>query len=89
MIEAIVMDGDREFNKIDLIKELGVSLPSVYTAFKTCTKFHLIMKTRQIANSKLYTLNKSNPLVPKLKALIMELSCKKFEMEMDDNEKIL
>lgn len=79
MIEHVIARENGEFNYKDMTDELGVSAPSIYTAFDTCKKFELIVETRRIARSVLYKRNDESPLIPVLKKLVTEMALKKYE----------
>lgn len=86
VIEYMILHENQEFNYKDIREILSISPPSVSTAFKVCKKFGLMKKTRRIGPSTLYQTNTDSPLYPILKKLIMELSCKKFEVDMNERE---
>jgi hypothetical protein len=86
MIEYIIIHEHKEFNYKDIRDVLEVSPPSVYTGFKTCKEFGLILETRKIGPSTLYKTNTKSPLYPILKKLVMNLSIKKYEVEIDGKQ---
>lgn len=80
MIEHVIARENGEFNYKDMTDELGVSAPSIYTAFDTCKKFELIVETRRIARSVLYKRNEKSQLIPILQTLLFSMKKTRGEM---------
>ena len=62
-----------DYSKEDMIKGLGMSKITFYKYFRMLEATGMIKVTRKVGKSKLYKLDKKNPVVIKLKELVWVL----------------
>jgi Fe2+ or Zn2+ uptake regulation protein len=77
ILDFLIDNKDFDYSKTDICEGANVSLGSLYKIWHNLEESGIVVKTRQYGATKLYRLNKENPLVKKLLEFDFEL-CKHY-----------
>lgn len=71
-----------DFNKSELVKELGMSKQTLYKSFGDLEELGVVKVSRKIGRAVLYRINMQHPLVKQLFSMVTQTSLKIAEEEM-------
>ncbi len=63
-----------DFNKEELVKELGISKQTLYKNFKDLEELGVVKVSRNIGRATMYRINREHPLIKRLDEMINEIS---------------
>lgn len=72
-----------DFNKSELVKELGMSKQTLYKNFVDLEELGVVKVSRKIGRAMLYKINMQHPLVKRLYDMVTQTSLKIAEEEME------
>jgi DNA-binding transcriptional ArsR family regulator len=72
-----------DFSKSEVIRELGLSKTTFYKHFPYLEENGLVTVSRRFGKTKLYRINRENPVVDKLEDIVMTVSLKTAEQEAE------
>jgi DNA-binding transcriptional ArsR family regulator len=76
-----------DFNREELVKELGMSKQTLYKNFRDLEELGIGKVSRRVGRAVLYSLNKEHPLVKRLDEMIKETSLKIAKQELEKQAK--
>jgi len=74
VLDFLIENDIFDYTKTEIAKNSGVSRTSLYKIWPILEYYEIVKESRKIANTKLYRLNKKNPIVKKLLQLDLLLS---------------
>ncbi|MBN2013645.1 MAG: helix-turn-helix transcriptional regulator [Candidatus Altiarchaeota archaeon] len=77
ILDFLIDNKNFDYSKTDACEGANVSPGSLYKIWHNLEESEIVVKTRQYGATKLYRLNKENPLVKKLLELDLEL-CRQY-----------
>lgn len=77
ILDFLIDNKNFDYSKTDIFEGAGVSPGSLYKVWDGLEESGIVVKTRQYGATKLYKLNKDNPMVKKLLEFDLEL-CKQY-----------
>lgn len=86
ILDFLIDNKNFDYSKTDICEGVDISPGSLYKVWHNLEKSGIVIKTRQYGATKLYRLNKENPLVKKLLEFDFEL-CKHYaKIEVEEKE---
>lgn len=86
ILDFLLTERNIDFNITDMAKNAGIGRATLYRIWKDLIKNKIIIKTREIGNSKLYRLNDSNKFIKKIIELDDELVINNLKLKIKEPE---
>lgn len=78
-----------DFNREELVKELGMSKQTLYKNFKDLEELEIVEVSRKIGRAIMYRINRGHPLVKRLDEIVKEMSLQIAEKEAEKMRKAI
>ncbi|MCK4328129.1 MAG: hypothetical protein KAW41_06740 [Candidatus Diapherotrites archaeon] len=69
VLDFLLIHDTHDYSKSEIAKHSGVAYKTVYDVWPILEGYELVKQTRTIGRAKMYSINRKNPLVKKLKQL--------------------
>jgi len=86
ILDFLITERNIDFNITDMAKNAGIGRATLYRIWKDLIKNKIIIKTREIGNSKLYKLNESSQFIKKIIELDNELVMDNLKLKIKEPE---
>ena len=86
ILDFLITERNIDFNITDIAKNAGIGRATLYRIWKDLIKNKIIIKTREIGNSRLYKLNESSQFVKKIIELDNELVINNLKSKIKEPE---